>query len=178
MRRAVIIVNSISLVFTALGFLSTVGSLAFADKLGGTVGKVLNSLDDDGNFTVFNADDDLFGNLTDDALPSKQDVEKSFDAAMQQARHVAMVFLVIHAIMMPLKACAISGAIKYSVLGVYLGLLGYIIEFVYKAISMNIVGMILPAFFAYPHVVLVNEMKSGVMSPENYELEKYSCCCV
>jgi len=178
MRRAVIIGNSVSLVFNALAFLSIVGSLVLTNEVGGMAGNFFHSLDDDGNFTVFNADDDLFGNLADDALPNMQDVQDTFDEAMQQARHIAVVSLVIHAIMMSLKACGISGAVKYSILGVYLGLLGYIIEFTYMTASLNIIRMALSAFFAYPHVVLVNEIKSGVMSPENYELEKYSCCCV
>jgi len=32
--------------------------------------------------------------------------------------------------------------------------------------------------FIYPHVGLVLEIKKGIMTPETYAREKFSCCCV
>lgn len=38
----------------------------------------------------------------------------------------------------------------------------------------SIVGTLL---FVYAHVMLIREIKTGIMSRETYEREKYSCCC-
>jgi hypothetical protein len=34
------------------------------------------------------------------------------------------------------------------------------------------------ALCAYPHFMLISEIRGGIMSPENYENEQHSCCCV
>jgi hypothetical protein len=39
------------------------------------------------------------------------------------------------------------------------------------------VGIIVSLLFAYPHAILINEIKMSVMSEERYPIESYSCCC-
>jgi hypothetical protein len=34
------------------------------------------------------------------------------------------------------------------------------------------------AFFAYPHFMLISEIRGGIMSRENYVNEQHSCCCI
>lgn len=42
----------------------------------------------------------------------------------------------------------------------------------------GLIGSIIgTGFFVYAHLMLIREIKSGVMSKETYEREKYSCCC-
>ena len=39
-------------------------------------------------------------------------------------------------------------------------------------------GIVVTAAFLYAHVILFQEMRQGIMTPENYPKEKHSCCCV
>lgn len=33
-------------------------------------------------------------------------------------------------------------------------------------------------FWCYPHIMFISEVRKGIMTPETYPREKYSCCCV
>ena len=44
--------------------------------------------------------------------------------------------------------------------------------------ALNPFGLIIPGLFLYPHVFHIKEIRAGIMSEENYENEKQSCCCV
>lgn len=73
----------------------------------------------------------------------------------------------------------IVGAVKYSAIGVGLALAGYAFAFVMSLIGgVNLIGMIMAVFFAYPHVFFIKEVRSGIMTKENYPTEEFSCCCV
>lgn len=76
------------------------------------------------------------------------------------------------------NALGIYGAMMYKVWPVAGSLAVFALEFVFAMITVNIGGMVLFGFFAYPHYFLIQEMRSGVMSRETYEIEKHSCCCV
>lgn len=52
-----------------------------------------------------------------------------------------------------------------------------LVAIVYLAI-FGPVSLIMPALFAYPHIVLANEMIRGVITEETYPHESYCCCCV
>ena len=72
----------------------------------------------------------------------------------------------------------IVGAISYNN-----GLLGVaVIAYFFKSFCDlfigNIAGLILDALFIYPHISLINEIQSGIMSHTTYEREKQCCCCV
>lgn len=41
-----------------------------------------------------------------------------------------------------------------------------------------VITLIMSLFFIYPHVMLVTELRSGIMTANTYPREKQSCCCV
>uniref|UniRef100_A0A6T6HSJ6 Uncharacterized protein n=1 Tax=Craspedostauros australis TaxID=1486917 RepID=A0A6T6HSJ6_9STRA len=74
--------------------------------------------------------------------------------------------------------CGIFGAIKYNSPLVLVAFVCYCVTFAFDLFGANIVGMIITACFAYPHFFLHQEIRNGVMTPENYINEQQSCCCV
>ena len=42
-------------------------------------------------------------------------------------------------------------------------------------IVLSLIGTLL---YIYPHVGLMHEISSGIMSPETYPREEFSCCCI
>jgi hypothetical protein len=45
-------------------------------------------------------------------------------------------------------------------------------------IGLFIFNAIITGLWIYPHVGLIIEIKKGIMTPETYPREEYSCCCV
>ena len=74
-------------------------------------------------------------------------------------------------------SAALYGGVKFNKAAISIGALWYLLEalrgiFVFDPIAMGIaIG------FSYPHAVFYHELKSGVMSPQNYEKEKVCCDC-
>lgn len=77
-----------------------------------------------------------------------------------------------------LAGFAIYGAIKYNYILVIIGALSYVYEVVLSLWGLNFIGLLYPALFLYPHIFLVKEIRSGIMTALNYPNEKHSCCCV
>jgi hypothetical protein len=77
-----------------------------------------------------------------------------------------------------LNGAGIWGAVKYNQYAVGASLFAYGAEFILSLVHFNVSGLILNGFFAYPHVFLIKEIRSGIMTPETYQVEKQSCCCV
>eukprot|EP00567_Pseudictyota_dubia_P001127 CAMPEP_0197467996 /NCGR_PEP_ID=MMETSP1175-20131217/65849_1 /TAXON_ID=1003142 /ORGANISM="Triceratium dubium, Strain CCMP147" /LENGTH=121 /DNA_ID=CAMNT_0043004091 /DNA_START=927 /DNA_END=1292 /DNA_ORIENTATION=+ len=107
----------------------------------------------------------------DEAKQQFTDAEKTLGASMG-----LIVFLGISKLIC--GSVGIYGAITYKVWAVAISLAFYCVEFAHNLFAMNIIGLLMPGFFAYPHVFFMKEVKEGIMSEENYELEKQSCCCV
>jgi hypothetical protein len=90
---------------------------------------------------------------------------------------------------------AIFGAIRYNIWLVGANIAYLIISFI-AVISVNVAasnsnpdytynvwfnvvfGLIIRALFIYPHVMFIREVRSGIMTKENYSEEEQSCCCV
>ena len=72
----------------------------------------------------------------------------------------------------------ILGAINYSKWMIVATLLGYILSFIGNLLELNLAGMILSGFFAYPHYFFLSEMHFLIMTPDNYPNEVQSCFCV
>lgn len=79
----------------------------------------------------------------------------------------------------------IVGAIRYNIYMIGLTGLLYILIFIveiFLVLAASLAAMLMAlvaAFFLYPHVVLVQEIRTGIMTPDSYRVrEKYSCCCV
>jgi hypothetical protein len=79
-----------------------------------------------------------------------------------------------------LAACVlgIMGAIQYNVYMVGAAALKFCVDIVFALISFNIFGVAISAFFLYPHVFFIKEVREGIMSKVNYDNERQSCCCV
>jgi hypothetical protein len=77
-------------------------------------------------------------------------------------------------------ACVLGivGAIQYNVYMVGAAALKFCVDIVYALITFNIFGVALSAFFLYPHVFFIKEVREGIMSKVNYDNERQSCCCV
>jgi len=51
-------------------------------------------------------------------------------------------------------------------------------DMMFVVIGAWITELIVTALWLYPQVGLILEIKKGILSPETYEQEKYSCCCM
>jgi hypothetical protein len=87
-------------------------------------------------------------------------------------------FLTIQVIKILCAAAGIFGAIHYNVYLTGAAALSYCADVVFSLIGLHIPGLILGACFAYPHFFFIKEVRSGIMSKENYPNEEMSCCCV
>ena len=55
----------------------------------------------------------------------------------------------------------------------------YLLDSLLSIYNMNILNFILLLICTYPHFILIKEIKSGIMSKDNYDIyEKHSYCCV
>jgi len=72
----------------------------------------------------------------------------------------------------------IIGGIKFNMYMTGIAGAIYAISCVVSIVFLDLPGAIYAGFFAYPHYFLVKEIRSGIMSEENYPNEKQSCCCV
>jgi hypothetical protein len=142
-RRAVIIVNIVSIAFASLGLVTVGGLMAVSSSA---------SYDDD----------------------EVQEAMSSFNEG-----NLAMgVFFALAAIRIVANALGIYGAVTYNIWMVGISLAAYCIDFAMGVVSVNIVGLVTNALFAYPHFFFIKEVRSGLMSEANYVNEKQSCCCV
>jgi len=143
MRTAVIWVNIVSLILTV--------PLAML-FVGGTV--AMNSVD------MTDANSEFYENIEDDQLRD-QTIEAM--AQMEDSSNGIMAAAIsIVVIRMLCSAIGIYGAVKYKVWPVMVSLVAYIVEFVSSAIMLNILGLIMPVFFAYPHFFFIRELKRNV----------------
>lgn len=77
-----------------------------------------------------------------------------------------------------LNGCGVYGAYTFNQYLVGLSLSSYALEGVFALLSFNLAGVLLAGFFAYPHVFLIQEIRAGIMTRDNYPIEEQSCCCV
>eukprot|EP00538_Stauroneis_constricta_P011960 CAMPEP_0119546132 /NCGR_PEP_ID=MMETSP1352-20130426/677_1 /TAXON_ID=265584 /ORGANISM="Stauroneis constricta, Strain CCMP1120" /LENGTH=168 /DNA_ID=CAMNT_0007590797 /DNA_START=77 /DNA_END=583 /DNA_ORIENTATION=- len=72
------------------------------------------------------------------------------------------------------SAAAIYGAVIYNSY-----LVGVNVVFLALTMfNMGIVSVVANGFFIYPHAFLIHYIEKGIMSEDNYENERQSCCCV
>lgn len=110
-----------------------------------------------------------YDNVDDDATKAALD---DFENAPVSVLIVAATLQLVSAL------CGIAGAVKFQEHLVVVGALGYVYSLIMAVVHMNVLGLIYPAFFLYPHVFLFQEIRAGIMSEANYPNEKHSCCCV
>jgi hypothetical protein len=82
---------------------------------------------------------------------------------------------------MVLYGAGVYGACKYNQCLVGVAMMTYfakiIVHLSYFWFYMTPV-ILLNALFAYPHYFLIKQIRSGILSEDNYPSEKYSCCCL
>lgn len=77
--------------------------------------------------------------------------------------------------------CGAWGAIKFDPNLVLIGGIGYVFmvlrTLTFGSLWVTFPDLLLNGFLLYPHVFLYKELKEGIMTPTNYDMEKQSCCC-
>mmetsp|Transcript_41739 Transcript_41739/g.46587 ORF Transcript_41739/g.46587 Transcript_41739/m.46587 type:complete len:213 (+) Transcript_41739:198-836(+) len=71
------------------------------------------------------------------------------------------------------SAVGLWSAMNWKTNGVLAASVVFAIVFVWRCIKLEWIDILVTALLLYPHVVLTKEMKSGVLSPETYEVEEY-----
>jgi hypothetical protein len=78
--------------------------------------------------------------------------------------------------------CQVSGfygAHKFKKIGTTIGAVWHALECIRSIVFYDFAGAIMSGFFCYPHVVFLQELKNGIMTPEKYPNEELCCaCCV
>jgi len=74
----------------------------------------------------------------------------------------------------------IMGALRYNKTFVIIALIAYISTLVLDFLTSSRFDMLVDGLFLYPHVMLWQELKNGIMTPHNYEYEKQwmDCSCI
>lgn len=148
-RRAVIIVNAISII---LKLLVMMGVAIFASYIGKNLDVIEDSMDDDEN------------------RDQLDEIAKSGGIAMIEA-----TVEVIETISIALHLCGIYGALQFKRWGVITAGVTYALQFAVGVVSMDFGNMIVSALFLYPHVFMFKLMRDGVMTEYNYH-NIASCC--
>jgi hypothetical protein len=122
------------------------------------------------NFVAKNADQ-FTEDMDDDQ--AKQDFEKLAENGSLQLIEVFVdIFLFVSIF---LHACGIYGALKFKTWGVTVAAVSYAIAFLINLISLSPINIFISGLFFYPHVILLKEMKEGIMTDYNYP-NIASCC--
>lgn len=148
-RRAVIIVNAISIV---LKLLLMMGVAIFASYLGKNLDTVEASIDDD------------------ETREQLDQMAKSGGVAIIEA-----VVEVIEAISIALHLCGIYGALQFKRWGVITAGVTYAVQLSLGVVSLDFGNVVVSSLFLYPHVCMFKLMKDGVMTEYNYH-NIASCC--
>ena len=141
MRTAVIWVNVVSLIFTiplALIFVSSATAM--------------NSVD----FT----DADFYQGIDDDEVAAQTaETMAQMNEMMGATNGIMAGVIAVVVIRMICSVIGIYGATKYKVWPVMVSLVAFLMEFVFNAVVLNFLGLIMPGFFAYPHLFFIRELK-------------------
>jgi len=152
-RRAVIIVNIIEACFAFLGML---GLLA------------MNNM----TTSLYSSADQYDDDEVAAAMAEYEEAMATFGSIPIGA------ILAIQAVRVVGALAGIVGAIKYNFYLVGAAGIMYCVSCATSIVALNLGGAIMAGFFAYPHYFLVQEIRKGIMSEENYHNERQSCCCV
>ena len=158
MRRAVIIVNIINIIFAFIGLIGF--SVLVADTK-----EITTTTDGNGSTTTGTT---TFSGIDDDYTLGEYEIVKGF----------APLVIIMVLLSMVAFSLGIVGAMRYKVWMIVVAIVVYCISAVMELLSLNLLGFAITALFAYPHFVLVSEIRRGIMTKETYPIEQQSCCCV
>lgn len=71
----------------------------------------------------------------------------------------------------------IFGAMKFQPLAVLMAGIWYFVDIIRSVLFFDLVSAIIAGCFAYPHIVLFQEIRKGVIGRENYTAEQQCCTC-
>lgn len=147
-RRAVLVVNGITIGFNIIGMI-------FVAIMASYVGKNL---------------DDIEADLEDDE-------RKEVDAFVKEGG-VAMLEFLIEAfgiVSIGLHCCGIYGALNFKQWGIITAGVTYAVALLLGVISLDFSTIIMSGLFLYPHIFMYKLMKEGIMTDYNYH--KIASCC-
>jgi len=104
----------------------------------------------------------------DDRVQSVMDALDNTTIGLEIARAVVGIVL---------ASIGIVGATLFSRFMTSIGAAWYVFESINCLFFGNFIGAIVAAGFCYPHAVFYEELKTGIMSRENYPKEKICCDC-
>ena len=123
------------------------------------------------------------------------------DAVLDEVHTLTIINAVIGGIGLIAFTVPIYGALQYNIPMIGYGIFWLIASFIAVIVlevvytpkineamkegedewSLSIVNIVLSGIgtllYIYPHMGLMNEIKQGIMSPETYPREEFSCCC-
>ena len=118
---------------------------------------------------------------------------KAFGLTNEQATEFQSTYtisMIIYGIGLLVNIIVICGASMYNSCLILLGVLWILVELgfsIYYQTTLprdqypvyTIIGSVIwDGLILYPHIVLISEIRSGIMRPETYARERFSCCCV
>lgn len=148
-RRAVLIVNGITIGFKLLAM---VGVVFFVNYLNNNLEDIENDMNDD---------------------QVRKQVDEMFKSG--QVAGLEWLFEIIEFISIGLHGCGIYGALKFKRWGIIVAGTMYALSFVTAIFSMDIVNIVVSGLLVYPHYCMYTLMKDGIMTPHNYH--KVASCC-
>jgi hypothetical protein len=72
----------------------------------------------------------------------------------------------------------IFGALHFNPYMTGIAAASFCFDFVRALVGNSLIGVTFSGYFAYPHFFFIKEVREGIMSKENYNNERMSCCCV
>mmetsp|Transcript_2574 Transcript_2574/g.3441 ORF Transcript_2574/g.3441 Transcript_2574/m.3441 type:complete len:170 (-) Transcript_2574:209-718(-) len=111
------------------------------------------------------------------ALSGASDLVASQQDGTQQ-QSIDGILIVVFLVSLTCGLLGVFGAISFSPYMVSVALVFNCIKFCLAVTKVNPVAMCVIGLIVYPHLLFLQEMKSGVMTQENYPNEAQRCCCV
>jgi hypothetical protein len=72
-----------------------------------------------------------------------------------------------------ISAVGLWGAMNWNMMALYAASIGFFFVFIWRAIHLDWVDIVVSLLLLYPHSMLSMEMRAGIMSPETFDREEY-----
>ena len=169
MKRACIIIDIINIFIAAMAILLFV--VAWMNERNNEDAEIDNSFRAANDSETINGTA-LWTNTTD---IDGDEVDDAYEQFVRAWRITLMVILIISVLSFTI---GIIGSLRYSAGMVFCTGIWHCFLFTVNMLGLNLLGALVNILFAYPHFVLVHEIRQGIMNRDRYPLEKQSCCCV
>mmetsp|Transcript_21361 Transcript_21361/g.46333 ORF Transcript_21361/g.46333 Transcript_21361/m.46333 type:complete len:181 (-) Transcript_21361:223-765(-) len=109
---------------------------------------------------------------SDDAL-----FDDEFESDLNDLKGLGIVGIFVVLVLAIGHALGLYGAVSYKPWMVMTSFVFYCLSTIFALVRLD-PFCIMYALFAYPHYFLWEEIRAGIMTPDNYPNEIHSCCCV